>query len=336
MIGVFARLGGHLRTVAHLLGNLLWPPPAPPAEPWLGELDDPVSGRLAVTGWLTRADRGSGSLVVLVHGLGGSAESPYLRRAARLAADLGLDALRLNLRGADPAARDFYHGGLTDEIHAVVGDRALAGYERIAVLGYSMGGHVALRFAAESADPRVVAVAAVCAPLDLATVSRQFDRPSRVLYRHWVLRHLRRCFAELEANGARLPRPVAEVRRAGTFRQWDSLTVVPRFGFADPDDYYTRSSAAATLERLRVPCLLLASRMDPVITPAAIEPFLPPGAHLGPAEDLARLAPPEDRRPGLAVLWHRAAGHVAFPKRGEIERRVLRWLAGGGAAPAVG
>ena len=66
----------------------------------------------------------TGRLVVLVHGLGGSADSPYLCAAATVAAGLGLDSLRLNLRGADPVARDFYHGGLTAELHAAIADRA--------------------------------------------------------------------------------------------------------------------------------------------------------------------------------------------------------------------
>ena len=326
------RTTGHLRTIGHLLRCLLRPPVPPPAEAWRGELEDPVAGRVEVSGSLARVPAARGAIVVLIHGLGGSADSPYLCDAATAAADLGLDTLRLNLRGADPVARDFYHGGLTAELHAAVADRALAGYERIGVLGYSMGGHVALRFAAETTDPRLAAVAAVCAPLHLATVSRQFDRPSRALYRFWVLRHLRRCFAELEARGARLPRPFAEVRRATTFRQWDSVTVVPRFGFADADDYYARASAAATIDRLRVPGLLLASEIDPVITPRAIEPYLPAGAVVAPADRLDDLPPSHACGAGLRVLWHRDAGHVAFPERGALERRLLLWLAGSPAA----
>ena len=170
MTSAARRIQGHLHTIGHLLVSLLWPPPAPAAESWRGALQDPISGRIYVTGWLTRAGRGT-TLVILVHGLGGSADSPYLLRASRVASELGIDTLRLNLRGADPEAGDFYHGGLTAELHAAVKDRAAAGYERIAVLGYSMGGHVVLRFAAEVEEPRVAAVAAVCAPLQLGTVS---------------------------------------------------------------------------------------------------------------------------------------------------------------------
>lgn len=342
MASTARRFIGHLRTIGHLCRNILLPPAAPPAERWVGKLEDPVSGTIEVTGWLTRAGLGR-TLVILVHGLGGSADSPYLCRAARVAGDRGLDSLRLNLRGADPGAGDFYHGGLTAELHAVVGDPALAGYERIGVLGYSMGGHVALRYAAEAQNPRLTGVAAVCAPLHLRPVSEDFDRPSRRLYRYWVLRHLRRCFADLEKAGTPLPSPYEVVERARSFREWDGLTVVPRFGFADPDDYYERASAAAVIDRLRVPCLLVASEIDPVITPRAIEPYLPRHAEVramrGEPGEVSTRRAREGRPAALTVLWHPAAGHVAFPAGVELEGRLLDWLSTGqfsGAAPAAG
>lgn len=332
MTSARSRLRGHVRTIGQLLADLHRPPQAPPSESWLGALQDPVAGAVAVTGRLTRVGRAT-TLVILVHGLGGSADSPYLVRAARAALELGIDTLRLNLRGVDPGAHDFYHGGLTAELHAAVGDRALAGYERIAVLGYSMGGHVALRFAVEVEEPRVAAVAAVCSPLQLGAVSREFDRPSRALYRFWVLRHLRRCFLDLEQAGVRLPSPYSAIRRARTFRHWDSLTVVPRFGFVDADDYYARASATAVLDRLRVPCLLVASRIDPVITPRAIEPHLPAHAEVREmAGELGRVSRRRRRkgRPGaFTVLWHGDAGHVAFPAELNLDSRLVGWLAAG-------
>jgi predicted alpha/beta-fold hydrolase len=322
-----------LRTFGRLLRNLLWPPPELPAERWLGSLQDPQTGRVVVSGQLTRTGEAN-TLVILVHGLGGTASSPYLVRAARIAWELGLDTLRLNLRGADAAAGDFYHGGLTAELHAVVSDPAFEGYERIAVLGYSMGGHLALRHAAEAEDPRVGAVAAVCSPLHLQPVSEEFDRASRAPYRYWVLRHLRRCLLDLGRAGVGLPNSYSAIRRARTFREWDSLSVVPRFGFADVDDYYAQASAATVLDRLRVPCLLIASETDPVIPPRAIEEYLPAHAEIGrfPSE-IARVSlrrAQEGRPAAFTVLWHRAAGHVAFPDALGLERHLLTWLAAAG------
>jgi hypothetical protein len=122
--------------------------------------------------------------------------------------------------------------------------------------------------------------------------------------------------------------------RARSFRQWDALTVVPRFGFADADDYYARVSAAGVLDRARVPCLLIASEIDPVIPPAAIEPYLPPHAAVGRFDgDLTRVGrgPARASAPAdFTLLWHSASGHVGFPAGLELERRLLGWLGGAG------
>lgn len=295
-----AGLAGHLRTLGRYFGDSVWPPAPPAAEPWRGDVEDRVRGRVPVTGRFTPAPAAAGdTLAVLVHGIGGDADSRYLASAARGAQQLGLASLRLNLRGSDPVAGDLYHAGLTAELHAAVAHPAFAAFRRIVVMGYSLGGHLVLRFAAESEDPRVAAVGAVCAPLDLAAASSAFERPACAPYRAYVMRRLRGIYRRLEQAGAPLPNPYRVVRQARTLRQWDELTVVPRFGFRDPDDYYARASAAPVVDRLRVPALLLAAERDPMVPPAAIRPFEPAAVSGAP----------------LTVEWHPTAGHVAFPGR---------------------
>ena len=94
-------------------------------------------------------------------------ESRYARVGAGEALAAGMSCLRLNLRGADLEGEDFYHAGLTADLHAALADPALERYERVHLLGYSLGGHVVLRWATESGDARVRSVAAICPPLDL-------------------------------------------------------------------------------------------------------------------------------------------------------------------------
>ena len=89
-----------------------------------------------------------------------------VRRAARAIAAHGWSCLRLALRGADGSGEDFYHAGLIDDLAATVDSAAFADYERIVIIGYSLGGHLALRYACEKPDSRVRAVAAICAPLE--------------------------------------------------------------------------------------------------------------------------------------------------------------------------
>ena len=156
-------------------------------------------------------------------------------------------------------------------------------------------------------------MAAVCAPLDLRLAQRSFDHWKVWPYRAYVLGRLKRTYAALARNAV-LPTPVEVVGRARTLRELDRLTVVPRFGFADPEDYYRRASVGPLLADLAVPSLLVACPGDPMVSSAAIR-------DAGPAS------------PRLDVRWVRG-GHVFFPPGlllGEagppgLEAQLAAWL----------
>ena len=62
----------------------------------------------------------AGSLIVIVHGIGGNADSPYCVSAARAAVAAGCAAVRISLRGADGNGDDIYHAGLTEDLRALL------------------------------------------------------------------------------------------------------------------------------------------------------------------------------------------------------------------------
>ncbi len=295
-------LHGHYWTVAPRLRHMLRPLAAPPSRAWETWVDDPVAGRVRLTGLLAAA--GGGELLLVVHGLGGSTASHTAVRAARAAAAAGLDCLRLNLRGSDRLGDDFYHAALTADLHAAVASPDLAGYRRIYVLGWSLGGHLALRLAVEEADPRVAAAAAVCAPLDLAASVDAIDRPTLWAYRRSVLGGLKEIYAACAARrpGALSVREAASIRR---LREWDDRIVAPRHGFAGAADYYARASVAPLLPRLRVPALLLAAERDPMVPAATVRPTL---EHLTRNGDFGR----------LEFAWLRQGGHCGFPREIDV------------------
>ncbi len=299
-------VAGHFWTIVPSQLHRVAPRAAPPARPWSALLHDPTAGPVTLRGAL-RAREGADSCLVVVHGLGGSIEAHYCIEAARAAEQAGLACLRLGLRGADRQGDDFYHAGLTADLEAAVASEALAGFARIFVLGYSLGGHVTLRFALQPGDVRVRAVAAVCAPLDLELSAQAIDRPGALLYRQHVLSGLKQIYAAVAGKRA-VPTPLPRVQRARTIREWDSLTVVPRFGFGTVARYYEQMSAGPRLGALRVPALLAQSLHDPMVPPWTYEPHLQAPA---PKLEVRRLA---------------AGGHVGFPARVRLEAQVLHWL----------
>jgi predicted alpha/beta-fold hydrolase len=286
----------------------------PPSGEWNGKVADeslgpvPLSGRLSAAG---REDR----LIVGVHGIGGSADSLYLWQLATAGIDAGWSTLRLNLRGADRRGGDFYHGGLTADLHAALASPELGHYREIALVGFSLGGHAALCYASEPGDNRLRAVAAVCPPLDLAAGQRAIDRPAAYVYRRYVLGHLKEIYREVAATRPVLL-SVAEAEKIGTFWDWDEAIIAPRHGFAGAADYYTRASVAPRLAGLRVPALVVASAADPMVPPSTLRPHLTP--------------PP----PRVVVHWPRRSGHVAFRRtldlgygrRLGLSAQVVAWL----------
>lgn len=279
---------GHFWTLASSLrrGQPAW-------EAWETRLSDPVAGEVRLTGRLSRVE-GARSIVVVVHGLGGTPFTPYSNRAAAACVRAGASCLRLALRGADREGTDFYHAGLTRDLVAALESPAVAAHERVHFLGYSLGGHVTLRLASEEAGRRLRSVAAVCPPLDLATSSRAFDEDVSWAYRRYVIDSLKELYAEI-AKRAPVPTPVERIRRIRGLREWDALTVVPRHGFESVEQYHASQSAAARLGQLQVPTLIVAAGEDPVVPAGVVRPHL------------------DAAGPALTVHWSLRGGHVGLP-----------------------
>ena len=305
---------GHLWTVVPALLSSLRPPAIPLARAFQCVLKDPAMGSVRLTGLLSEvAD--SETIVLIVHGLSGNALSPYCASAAQAAAEAGFSSLRLSLRGADYSGEDILHGGITEDLWAALAAPEVARYKHVLLLGYSVGGHIALRAAIEHTDPRLRAVAAICPPLDLHHATLAFDHPAQRPYRLHIFRGLNKAYAAAAKRG-RVHVPSAVVARARSCRERDSLTVVPRFGFRSAEDYYERESVASKLDRLHIPSLVVMSRQDPLVPAATVIPAIAGASR------------------ALSAIWVAPGGHVYFPKRLDLgqrgplglEHQVIQWL----------
>jgi predicted alpha/beta-fold hydrolase len=293
-------------------------PRVPQCDGFDCQLVDARVGNVRLTGAL-HDPPGSTAVILLVHGLGGDADSDYLRVAAAAAARAGLASLRLNLRGSDLLGEDYYHAGLCEDLATVLAAPALARYERCFALGYSIGGHLVLRLATGPPVPRLAAVAAVCPPLDLGRAAHVLDHDRWAApYRRYVLASLKQIYAHVAARHA-VHTPVERVERVRRIQEWDDLVVAPRFGFADALDYYRRESVGPRLPDLAVPTLLVSAMHDPMVAPEAVAPWV-------------------ERAPdALTMRWVSDGGHLGFPARvdlglglqgggGSLESQVLAWL----------
>ena len=303
-----ADVGGHAWTVWPRVRDRFRPPVPPPSAPWSTEIDDPTLGIVKLSGRIDHVAEARG-LVIIVHGMGGSAERTYCAVAASAARAAGLSSLRLNLRGADGSGEDLYHIGLVDDVEAAVAHPEVTGYERLYAIGFSLGGHIALRAAAlGGAGGRLRAVASVCAPLDLDACCAHIDHPKRWAYRMHLLAGVKEVYRMVAARRP-MPEPVEAVLAIRSVRVWDERVVAPRFGFAGASDYYRQVGVGPLLPQMAIPALVVASESDPMVPARTVRPAL------------------LEASSAVEVRWLRRGGHVGFPGEVGILGEIVGWLA---------
>ncbi len=241
----------------------------------------PETSILCLCHWQPAAVRRSALTVVLVHGLEGSAHSGYiLGNAARLWA-AGCNVVRMNMRscgGSDALAPTIYHSGRSEDIAALVQTLGRRGFERVALVGYSMGGNLVLKYAGEvlkyaggldaSASNPVCAVAGVSPLLDLAPSSAALHQPSNRLYEARFLRAMKR---RLRDKAHRFPQLYGSLEAEGVYDRIHSLRdfdgeIVARYGgFRDADDYYEQVRSSRFAASFALPTLILHAEDDPFI-----------------------------------------------------------------------
>jgi uncharacterized protein len=226
-----------------------------------------IDGDFLDLGW---SRIGADRLVILSHGLEGSADAGYNRGMAAKLNAAGWDVLVWDFRGCSQETNRLprlYHSGETGDLGAVI-DFAATRYSRIALVGFSLGGNLTLKYLGESSPhPAIISAAAVSAPLDLAATARALDR-------HWSNRIYLRSFikslvAKVEAKAVRFPDKfdVSGIRMIRTFEEFDGRYTVPVHGFRDAEDYWEKTSARQFLDRITVPTLILIACDDPLLTP---------------------------------------------------------------------
>jgi predicted alpha/beta-fold hydrolase len=264
------------------------------------------------------ADRPSGPRVLLLHGLEGSARSNYARGMLAALTRLGFRPALLHFRGCsgEPNRLDrSYHSGETGDLDRVV--RLLRAREPsapLAVVGYSLGGNVLLKWLGEQGERAPVqAAVAVSVPFVLEESVRRMARGLSRLYQWRLLAALRRSLRR-KFDGRPAPIAPAELARLRDFRTFDERVTAPLHGFGGAAHYYRAASCRPYLARIAVPTLIVHAADDPFLTAAAI-----PAAH--------ELAPP------VRLELSARGGHVGFvagrwPWRARywLEERVPAWL----------
>lgn len=220
------------------------------------------------------ARNGSQRLVILAHGLEGDSRRHYIQGMVHALIRRNWDAVAWNARGCGGESNRvlrFTHSGATEDLDTVISHVvSSAGCTRIALIGFSLGGNLILKYLGErgcAVDPRIVAAVAFSVPCDLQASSIQLGRASNQIYMRHFLASLHQ---KIQTLMKLMPGKIDDVgyKQIRTFKQFDDRYTAPIHAFKDAEDYWRKSSCKPFLPQIHVPTLLVNARNDPFLADA--------------------------------------------------------------------
>ena len=254
--------------------------------------------------------RTHGPVVLVLHGLEGSSDSPYASGMLEIAHARGWRGVVMHFRGCSGEPNRLprsYHSGDTEDLADVVSHlRASGDVPALAAVGYSMGGNVLLKWLGErGTDASLAAAVAVSVPYTLSLTADRLTRGLSRVYQRRLIGDLR---AKLRRKFSVRASPI-DLERAHSSRnfwEFDDRVTAPLHGFKDVHDYYSRSSSRQYLRDIGVPTLMLHAEDDPFMTPEGL-----------PSRD--------ELSPSIALEVSARGGHVGFV-HGSLPWRPRYWL----------
>lgn len=200
---------------------------------------------------------------LVLHGLEGSSQSGYAKGISGILHDAGYTVAVLNMRGCGGVPNNklqSYHSGKTDDLHTAVQYLIHQGAENIMVIGFSLGGNIALKYAGDqskSLPVEVSKIVGVSVPCDLRGSSQKLEENSNKIYLSRFLQQLK--IKALDKLNRYEPTLLdkAKIRTASSFLEFDDAFTAPVHGFESAIDYYEKCSSKSVLTKIKRPTLII-------------------------------------------------------------------------------
>ncbi|MGS0681574.1 hydrolase [Shewanella sp. 125m-7] len=262
------------------------------------------------------------AILVIIHGLEGSAESHYARRILAACKAVNICAVVHHHRSCSGVLNRLvrgYHSGDTQDIQTTLQHlKKQYSNSKLLAVGYSLGGNVLVKYQGEQQQNSLVERAvAISAPLHLAACAKRLEKGFSKLYQSYLIKQLQEKMRNKVSNpelATLMPINHSDIEHLNTFYAFDDRVTAPLHGFDDVDDYYARASGLPYLNQITKPTLVIHAKDDPFMTTAVI---------------------PSDAQLSNQVEYelHDNGGHVGFINGGSpwrpqyyLEQRVLNFL----------
>jgi predicted alpha/beta-fold hydrolase len=211
-------------------------------------------------------------LIIILHGLEGNAQRPYMLGTAKLFNNKSFDAVCINFRGCsgEPNLKyRSYHSGATEDLEEIINHiLATKHYSEIHIKGFSLGGNLALKYLGEERNvtKEIKSVVAVSVPCYLYGSCIQLHTFKNILYADRFKKHL---IARLKLKQKQFPDIISmkEINSIKTLKDFDDVYTSKAHGFKDALDYYEKSSSLQYLSDIKVPTLIINALDDTFLSP---------------------------------------------------------------------
>lgn len=211
---------------------------------------------------------GSSSLVLLIHGLEGSANSNYMITTSNYLNKDGFDTVSMNLRscsGEDNLLLKTYHSGKTDDVHFIIKHLiANYNYQNIIIVGFSLGGNLTLKYLGEYNDipTQVKGGIAISVPIDLTSSQAELIKLKNKIYLNEFIKSIKLKMLEKADKFPDFNLNKELLFKATKFRHLEKQYTVPVFGFKNSEDYWQKASSKPYIPKIKIPTLLINSLDD--------------------------------------------------------------------------
>jgi hypothetical protein len=217
--------------------------------------------------WSYSVSGTSKKVLVILHGLEGNAQRPYMLGLARHFNQNGWDVAALNFRGCSGEINRLYKSytaGTSADLdlvisHIISKDR----YSSLALNGFSLGGNLMLKYLGEGnkLPTQLKAAVAISAPCDLHGSLKKLDEPKNRIYSGRFVKKLKE---QLYLRAKHFPHKLQKqhISACKNLFSIDDLYTSKAHGFENAMEYYQKSSASQFIPNISIPTLLINAKND--------------------------------------------------------------------------
>ncbi len=209
-----------------------------------------------------------GAIVILSHGLEGDTSRQYITGMVKNFNAHGFDCLAWNFRscsGEMNQTKKFYHSGATDDLETIIKHSLSKGYQKIYLVGFSLGGNLTLKYLGEKGQnlyPEIQKAVTFSVPLHLSSSGKTIGW----LYTKRFCRSLNKKILEKSQRFPEFQLNTSYIPNIKTLKDFDDAYTSQLHGFIDAEDYYERNSSLYFLDKINIPTLIINAKNDPFLS----------------------------------------------------------------------